>query len=197
MPPPNKSFERTARQLASYQRRMISLGLCLAGLQPLNSGVMRQGWVHDPTSGPKTLGCQVQRLMTKRVDKASRFINAPPSTIYEAFATPAAMETWLPPEGMTGTMLEFDFREGGMYRMRLSYKDREHTPGKTSEHSDEVEVRFVKLVQDQRIEQPVTFNTDSTNLAGVMRITWVLDGTRHQRACLLRRRPRRNTTGRS
>jgi len=35
--------------------------------------------------------------VAKRIDKASRLINAPPSKIYEAFATPDALETWLPP----------------------------------------------------------------------------------------------------
>jgi uncharacterized protein YndB with AHSA1/START domain len=113
--------------------------------------------------------------MSKRIDKASRLINAPASMIYEAFATPVALETWLPPKGMTGNVLAHDFREGGMYRMRLTYGELEHTPGKTSEHSDEVEVRFVKLVPNQRIEQVVTFNTENTEFAGEMRITWVFD----------------------
>ena len=37
--PPNKSFERTARQLASHQSCAVSLRLCAAGGQPLNSSV--------------------------------------------------------------------------------------------------------------------------------------------------------------
>jgi len=102
---------------------------------------------------------QVGANVAKRIDKASRLINAPPSKIYEAFATPDALETWLPPQGMTGRVLAHDFRKGGLYRMRLSYDELEHTPGKTSEHSDEVEVRFVRLVPNERIEQTVTFNT--------------------------------------
>lgn len=32
------------------------------------------------------------------------------------------MEQWVPPNNMTATMLHFDFREGGSYRMRLTYK---------------------------------------------------------------------------
>jgi uncharacterized protein YndB with AHSA1/START domain len=114
-------------------------------------------------------------MVAKRVDRASMMINASPSRIYEAFAAPGAMETWLPPEGMTATMLAFDFREGGIYRMRLSYEDGEHTPGKTSEHSDEVEVRFDRLVPGQLIEQTVRFDSESPVFSGEMRITWVLD----------------------
>ena len=56
------------------------------------------------------------------------------------FATAEAMKTWLPPQGMTATMLAFTFREGGIYRMRLTYDEPQHTPGKTSEDADEVEV---------------------------------------------------------
>jgi hypothetical protein len=36
---PNKSFERTARQLAFHQPCMVSFGLSLSGGQPLNSSV--------------------------------------------------------------------------------------------------------------------------------------------------------------
>lgn len=37
--PPNKSFERTARQLASHQSCVVSFRLLVAGGQPLNSSV--------------------------------------------------------------------------------------------------------------------------------------------------------------
>lgn len=113
--------------------------------------------------------------MSKRVDTASRVIHASSSTIYQAFETAHAMESWLPPQGMAGTMLEFAFREGGAYRLRLTYNDAQHTPGKTSRDVDEVEVRFVKLLPHQRIEQAVTFKSDDPAFAGEMRITWTLE----------------------
>ncbi len=117
--------------------------------------------------------------MSKRVDTASKLIRASASTIYQAFATPDAMEKWLPPQGMTGRMLGFTFREGGAYRMRLTYKESHRTPGKTSEDADEVEVRFVKLVPDERIEQAVTFNSEDSAFSGEMRITWILEPTQN------------------
>ena len=120
--------------------------------------------------------------MCKRVDTASKLIRASAAQIYQAFATAKAMEAWLPPEGMAGTMLEFRFHEGGNYRMRLAYKDSQHTPGKTTEDADEVEVRFVKLVPYERIEQVVTFESDDPSFSGEMRIAWtfepVEEGTR-------------------
>jgi uncharacterized protein YndB with AHSA1/START domain len=87
----------------------------------------------------------------------------------------------MPPGGMTGTMLAFDFREGGSYRMRLTYKNASIAPGKTSDDSDEAEVRIDKLVLDRRIEQSVTFDSDDPKFSGLMRIIWMFtvveDGT--------------------
>jgi uncharacterized protein YndB with AHSA1/START domain len=116
--------------------------------------------------------------MSKRVDTASRLILASASKVYEAFASAGAMESWLPPEGMTGTMLAFAFREGGAYRMRLTYREQQHAPGKTTEDADEVEVRFIKLVPYERIEQAVTFESDDPAFAGQMRIVWALESQR-------------------
>jgi uncharacterized protein YndB with AHSA1/START domain len=119
--------------------------------------------------------------MTKRTDSASRLIQASAADIYAAFGDSKAMEQWLPPKNMTATMLHFDFREGGSYRMRLAYKDLENGKGKTSDNSDEVEVKFLKLVVGTRIEQAVTFESDDPMFSGVMRMIWKfepsMDGT--------------------
>lgn len=117
--------------------------------------------------------------MSERVDTASRLIRASALTIYEAFATASAMKEWLPPPGMTGTMLAFAFREGGAYHMRLTYNESQHTPGKTSEDADEVEVRFIKLVPHKRIEQAVTFASDDPAFSGEMRIHWTFESTQN------------------
>ncbi len=113
--------------------------------------------------------------MSKRIDSASKFIPASPSVIYAAFADPRAMERWVPPKNMTATILHFDFREGGSYRMRLTYKDAEDRRGKTSDNTDEVEVRFTKLINAKLIEQAVIFESNDPEFSGVMRMTWTLD----------------------
>lgn len=110
--------------------------------------------------------------MTERVDQASRTIHASPAAVYRAFEDASAMESWLPPAGMTGHMETFDFREGGSYRLRLTYVDAGGGSGKSSADSDEVDVRFVRLVRDRRIEQEVTFDSEDPRFAGVMRMTW-------------------------
>ncbi len=117
-----------------------------------------------------------------RVDSASKMIRASADTLYQAFASSGAIETWLPPQGMRGEMLSFAFREGGAYRMRLTYNDRQAAGGKTSEDADIAEVKYAKLVENQRIEQTVKFESEYPSFQGEMRITWTLnsepDGTR-------------------
>lgn len=115
--------------------------------------------------------------MNERIDKASKLIDASPSSIYAAFSSSQALVDWLPPEGMSGKVTAFDFREGGGYQMCLNYITPGHTAGKTSEHSDEVEVRFIKLVPNERIEQEVTFVSDKKEFAGEMQMSWVFDET--------------------
>lgn len=107
-----------------------------------------------------------------RVDQAKRLIQAQPATIYRAFATAQALESWLPPKGMSGKVLAFDFREGGRYRMRLTYEVPHDVPGKSSAHADDVEVRILKLIPDHRIEQAVVFDAEDPAFAGTMKITW-------------------------
>lgn len=85
------------------------------------------------------------------------------------------MERWLPPSGMTGEMLHFDFREGGSYRMRLTYAEPQHGGGKTSDDFDEVEVRLTKLDGGRRIEQEITFESADPGFSGVMRMIWTFD----------------------
>lgn len=110
--------------------------------------------------------------MTPRVDSASRLISASPRTLYRAFSEPGSMECWLPPDSMTGKMLHFDFREGGSYRMRLTYVDPQEGGGKTSVDSDEVEVKLTKLDDGRTIEQEVIFESEDPSFSGVMHMIW-------------------------
>jgi uncharacterized protein YndB with AHSA1/START domain len=113
--------------------------------------------------------------MTGRTDSASRVIKASPRTIYRAFLDPGALVSWLPPKGMKAQIGGFDPREGGTYRMTLTYDEPDHAaPGKTSEHSDVVRVRFLELVPDQRIVQVVHFESENPAFKGAMTMTWSL-----------------------
>ncbi|MDR3533294.1 MAG: SRPBCC family protein [Rhodopila sp.] len=105
----------------------------------------------------------------------SRVIKAPRRTIYQAFLDPKALVSWLPPEGMKGHVYAFDAREGGAYRMSLTYVEPDHSArGKTSEHADVVRGRFMELIPDQRIVQQIEFESKDPAFAGAMTITWTL-----------------------
>jgi dihydrofolate reductase/uncharacterized protein YndB with AHSA1/START domain len=110
--------------------------------------------------------------VSERIDRATISIAAPPEEVYRAFAEPGALERWLPPGGMTGTMLHFDFRAGGSYRMRLAYPATDRGRGKTSADADDVEVRLTGLEPARVIRQEVAFESDDDRFAGVMRMTW-------------------------
>lgn len=99
-------------------------------------------------------------------------MSASANTIYRAFADPGAVEQWIPPANMAGKMLHFDFREGGSYRMRLTYTQPAQGRGKTSDDSDVVEVRLTKLEDGQRVEQEVAFESEDPAFSGTMRVIW-------------------------
>jgi len=90
---------------------------------------------------------------------------------------------WLPPGGMTGRALEYDFREGGRYRIELTY-DAAARPGagKTTERSDVSTGRFLTLQPATRIVQTVEFESNDSAFGGQMLMTWsfaaVAEGTR-------------------
>lgn len=112
---------------------------------------------------------------SRRKDIASRIVKAPPQAVYEAFMNPKALVAWLPPEGMEGRIDAFDAREGGTYRMTLTYTDPDHPAGKTSDNSDVAQGEFLELVPGKRIVQRIVFESEDPAFAGAMMMTWNLD----------------------
>lgn len=120
----------------------------------------------------------MQRRARRRSDSASRVIEASPSQIYAAFSDPSSLMSWLPPSGMTGRVLAYDFRPGGEYRIELTYRD-EAAPGsgKTTGHTDVSEGRFLELTPSRRIKQSVRFDSSDPAFAGEMTMTWSFEPT--------------------
>ena len=111
----------------------------------------------------------------KRTDSASRVIKASPRTIYQAFLDPEAVASWRPPEGMKAHIYAFDPREGGIFRMSFAYIDSDHAVrGKTTEHADVFQGRFLELVPDERIVELVEFESDDPAFAGAMTVITTL-----------------------
>ncbi len=109
-----------------------------------------------------------------RTDRASRWIEAPVSTVFDALVNRASLERWLPPSDMTGRFEHFDPRPGGSYRLVLTYADRSASSGKSTADSDIVDVRFVDIVPDDRVVQAVDFVADAPEFAGTMTMTWAV-----------------------
>ena len=117
-----------------------------------------------------------------RTDRASRVVDAPVARVFDALVDRHALETWLPPRGMTARFERFDPTPGGGYRLVLTYADPTGSRGKASADSDIVEARYVDIVPDDRVVQAVDFVSDDPAFAGTMTMTWdvaaVDDGTR-------------------
>jgi uncharacterized protein YndB with AHSA1/START domain len=109
----------------------------------------------------------------RRTDSASSVIAVTPEAVYRAFADPVALMAWLPPERMSGRVLEYDFREGGRYRIELTYGDGAAAGmGKTTARTDVTAGRFLSLAPGERIVQSVEFESEDASFAGEMIMTW-------------------------
>lgn len=112
-----------------------------------------------------------------RTDRASRVVAAPIERVFAALIDPDALTAWLPPSGMIGRFEHFDAREGGSYRMVLTYADASTAPGKATADSDVVEARFIAIVPGVRVVQAVDFVSDDPRFAGTMTMTWEVTAT--------------------
>ena len=110
----------------------------------------------------------------------SRHIAAPRARVYAALLDADAVQQWMVPDDMTSEVHEFDAREGGAFRISLTY-DEPTRDGKTSSHTDTHHGRFVRLEPDTEVVQVLEFETDDPALQGVMTVAYSLtdagDGT--------------------
>jgi len=93
--------------------------------------------------------------------------------VYRALLDPAAVEQWMVPDGMTSQIHSFEAREGGAFRISLTY-DAPSSAGKTTAQTDSFHGRFVRLVPDAEVVQVVEFETDDAAMRGEMTITYGL-----------------------
>jgi uncharacterized protein YndB with AHSA1/START domain len=103
----------------------------------------------------------------------TRHINAPRAVVYRALLDAGAIATWRVPNGMTSRVHEFDAREGGSFRISLTY-DAPTGTGKTTAHTDTYHGRFVKLVTNEEVVEVLEFETTDPELRGEMTITTTL-----------------------
>jgi ribokinase len=114
---------------------------------------------------------QVERFA--RATRVRRHVKAPRALVYRALLDPDAVARWRLPQGMTSQVHEFDAREGGSFRVSLTYESPSGT-GKSSAHTDTYHGRFVKLVPDEQVVESVEFETADPTMRGEMTMTTTL-----------------------
>jgi uncharacterized protein YndB with AHSA1/START domain len=105
--------------------------------------------------------------------RVARHVRAPRARVYQALLDSALVQQWMVPDGMTSHVHSFDAREGGTFRISLTYGQPSPT-GKTTAQTDTFHGRFVRLVPDTEVVQAVEFETDDPALQGEMTITYAL-----------------------
>ena len=103
----------------------------------------------------------------------SRHINAPRSAIYQALLDPGAIASWRVPTGMTSHVHRFEAREGGAFRVSLTYEAPTGS-GKSAAQTDTYHGHFVTLVPNERVVEALEFETADPELRGTMTMTTTL-----------------------
>jgi len=102
-----------------------------------------------------------------------RHVNAPRAAVYRALIDAHAVTTWMVPDGMSSQVHEFDAREGGAFRISLTY-DAPNATGKTTAHTDTYHGHFVKLVPNALVVEVMEFETADPLMQGEMTVTYTL-----------------------
>jgi uncharacterized protein YndB with AHSA1/START domain len=105
--------------------------------------------------------------------RISRHVNTPRAIVHRALLDADAVATWMVPTGMTSHVHAFDARDGGSFRISLTYDSPTGT-GKTTAQTDTFHGRFVKAVPNEQVVEVVEFETTDPALRGEMRITIAL-----------------------
>jgi uncharacterized protein YndB with AHSA1/START domain len=105
--------------------------------------------------------------------RVARHIRAPRSAVYRALLDAGAIAKWRVPAGMSSHVHEFDAREGGSFRISLTY-DAPAESGKSAAHTDTYHGRFVTLVPNEQVVEVLEFETADPELCGEMTMTTTL-----------------------
>lgn len=102
----------------------------------------------------------------KRSITVNRVIGAPPERVYNAFVDPDDLAVWLPPEGFSCEVHEFDAAEVGTFRMSFAADIEELEPYARTFHRT-----YEELTPNERIIYTESFESDDPGMAGEMTTT--------------------------
>jgi len=108
--------------------------------------------------------------------RLTQHISAPRSRVFAALLDPEAVQRWMVPDSMTSHVHAFDAREGGGFRISLTYDSGSPGAGtgKSSAQTDTFHGRFDRLVPDTEVVQVLEFETADPAMRGEMTITYSL-----------------------
>ncbi|MET8218732.1 SRPBCC domain-containing protein [Streptomyces hirsutus] len=105
--------------------------------------------------------------------RVSGRVNAPRPAVYRALVSADAIARWRVPPGMRGEVHEFEAREGGRFRVSLTY-DAPDAVGKSAAHTDTYHGSFARLVPDEMVVEVLEFEAEDPALRGTMTMTTTL-----------------------
>ncbi|MGY0059186.1 SRPBCC domain-containing protein [Streptomyces sp. LZ34] len=105
--------------------------------------------------------------------RVSLHVNASRSVVYRALMDADALAKWRVPTGMSSHVHTFDAREGGAFRISLTYDEPVGT-GKSAPHTDTYHGHFAKLVPDEQVVEVFEFETANAALRATMTMTTTL-----------------------
>jgi uncharacterized protein YndB with AHSA1/START domain len=105
--------------------------------------------------------------------QVTQHVWAPRSAVYQALLDADAVAKWRVPAGMRSHVHEFDAREGGSFRVSLTY-DAQDGSGKSSPRTDTYHGHFRRLVPNEQVVEVLEFETADPALHGTMTLTTTL-----------------------
>jgi uncharacterized protein YndB with AHSA1/START domain len=105
--------------------------------------------------------------------QVSGHVDAPRPAVYRALVSAEAIARWRVPAGMSSEVHEFDAREGGRFRVSLTY-DAPDATGKSAAHTDTYHGHFARLVPDEQVVEVLEFESADPALGGTMTMTTTL-----------------------
>ncbi|WP_371667555.1 SRPBCC domain-containing protein [Streptomyces sp. NBC_00289] len=105
--------------------------------------------------------------------RVSWHVNAPRAAVYRALVDAEAIAKWRVPDGMSSHIHVFDAREGGEFRVSLTYGTAVGA-GKSDSRTDTYGGRFAELVPDEKVVEVFAFESDDPALRGTMTMTTTL-----------------------
>ena len=109
-------------------------------------------------------GAAHKRVMMSNTVKLHRVLATKPEKIYRAFIEPDALAKWLPPDGFTCTVHQFNAKVGGTFKLSF----RNFSTGASHSFGGE----YLELVPHERLRYTDKF--DDPNLPGLLEVTVTL-----------------------